>query len=473
MIAECFQLSLAIRLSIRVRTIKSATNMAPTDSAVPGMTAARPMSIRNETTPEQMSVITPVFTSTSSCATIPAIHASMNPSTVYTHSRMSSPQSIGCLPRPEAQCNKSLAPRRLTPAPYRRTVTRMSNPQLAAQFFVAAAVILAASRAVGWLGRFAWQPPVVGEMLAGLLLGPSLLGLLWPRAHAWLFPVELRPVIYTIAQAGLLLYMFLVGATFRLDMALARGKAAAAVSLAGIVAPFALGVVLATSMYGNKEIFVGGVTLIQAALYMGAAMSITAFPMLARIIEERGLVGTPIGVLALSAASIDDVLAWCVRAVVTASGGPGGAWIAGLEAVGGGIVYVAAVMFVLRPLLARALRPQDARGISPAALGLVLVLLFAGAWSTDAIGVHAVFGAFFFGLAIPPGVGGRLKSMLSPVTGGLLLPMFFVYSGVNTRVGLLRTWPLIGVAAIVLGAACIGKFFACAPAPRATGLRGR
>ncbi len=292
-------------------------------------------------------------------------------------------------------------------------------------------VILAACRAVGWLGKRVGQPQVVGEMVAGLLLGPSLLGLVLPRVQQWLFPADSRAIIYVCAQVGLVLYMFLMGATFRVDLALGRARAAAAVSLAGIVAPFALGAILAWGLHGNPELYPEGVTLAQAAMFMGASMSITAFPMLARIIEEQGLVGTQLGALALAAASLDDVLAWCALAVVMASGGSGGGgeggggggwWIAA-RAIGGGGVFVVVVFYVLRPLLKRLgegltnTKVDSVWPISPARLAVVLVLLFAAAWCTDAIGVHAVFGAFLLGLAMPRGeFAQRLHRMVGPVT---------------------------------------------------------
>jgi Kef-type K+ transport system membrane component KefB len=347
-------------------------------------------------------------------------------------------------------------------------------PQIAGHFFVQVVVVLAACRAVGWLGKRVGQPQVVGEMVAGLLLGPSLLGLVVPGVQQWLFPADSRAIIYVCAQVGLVLYMFLMGATFRVDLALGRAKAAAAVSLAGIVAPFALGTILAWGLHGDRELFPEGVTLAQAAMFMGAAMSITAFPMLARIIEEQGLAGTQLGALALAAASLDDVLAWCALAVVMASGGGGeGGWWIAVRAIGGGAVFVLVVLYVPRPLLKRLgegltnTKVDSVWPISPARLAVVLVLLFAAAWCTDAIGVHAVFGAFFFGLAMPRGeFGQRLHRMVGPVTTAFLLPMFFVCSGLNTRIGLIGTWQLAAVTVLVLVVACVGKFAACSLAAR-------
>jgi Kef-type K+ transport system membrane component KefB len=303
-----------------------------------------------------------------------------------------------------------------------------------------------------------------------------------PRVQQWLFPADSRAIIYVFAQVGLVLYMFLMGATFRVDLALGRARAAAAVSLAGIVAPFALGAILAWGLHGDRELFPEGVTLAQAAMFMGAAMSITAFPMLARIIEEQGLVGTQLGALALAAASLDDVLAWCALAVVMASGGGsgGGGWWIAVRAIGGGAVFVLVVLYVLRPMLRRLgegladAKVDSVWPISPARLAVVLVLLFAAAWCTDAIGVHAVFGAFLLGLAMPRGeFAQRLHRMVGPVTGALLLPMFFVYSGLNTRIGLIGTWQLAAIAVLVLVVACVGKFAACSLAARLSGVGSR
>ncbi len=344
----------------------------------------------------------------------------------------------------------------------------MTPFELSVRFFLQLAVVLVACRLVSAVARRVGQPPVVGEMIAGVLLGPSLLGLLLPEAQLWIFPLESRPVLFAGAQLGLALYMFCVGLEFRVDLVRTRWRSAAAISASGIVAPFALGCAVAAWLVGRDGYFAPGIGAASAMPYLGAAMAITAFPMLARIISERGLTGTPEGTLALAAGAIDDAAAWCVLALVLAglAGEPRGA----LWAVGGGAVFLL-LLRVARPLLARLgahwERGEDDRR---ATLGTVLVLLMVAAWFTDVIGLYAVFGAFFLGISMPRGpLGGHLRAALEPLTAKLLLPLFFVYSGLNTRIDLLSSAALWGVAALVFVAAVAGKAGACSLAARACG----
>jgi Kef-type K+ transport system membrane component KefB len=348
----------------------------------------------------------------------------------------------------------------------------MSPFEVSMRLFLAIAVILAACRAVGWLARFAGQPQVVAEMVAGLLLGPSLLGLVWPTGQAWLFPADLRPVIVSLSQVGIALYMFMVGLEFRADLFRERLRSAAAISVSGCVVPFALGGLLAWGLAGNATYFGAGVTTLQACLFMGAAMSITAFPMLARIIAETGMTGTRLGTVVLGAGAANDGIAWVVMAVVlgTFSADAGMA----VRAVVGGVLYVGLVLVVLRPVLRRLAAGRVGEGpqwpVGPARFSVVLILLTLGAWFTDTIGMHAVFGAFFLGVAMPRGPFVlHLQRMIGPITSGLLVPLFFVYSGLNTTVGVLNTWALWGMALVVLAAACVGKFVACAAAAKLSG----
>ncbi|MEY3475411.1 MAG: hypothetical protein RL087_1869, partial [Pseudomonadota bacterium] len=186
----------------------------------------------------------------------------------------------------------------------------MSPFDLSVLFFLQLAVILAVCRLSGWIFRHFGQPQVVSEMIAGVALGPSLLGWLAPGVSAALFPAESKPILFAVCQLGLVLYMFLIGVEFDFELIRSRVRSAAAVSLAGIAAPFALGMVIAWSLAGDTTLFSAQTTPVQAMLFMGAAMSITAFPMLARIIFEQGFARTPLGTLALAAGSIDDVMAW-------------------------------------------------------------------------------------------------------------------------------------------------------------------
>ena len=345
----------------------------------------------------------------------------------------------------------------------------MTNVDLSILFFLQLAVILAACRVVGALAPRVGQPPVVSEMVAGVLLGPSLFGALLPGWQAALFPAPSMTILFAVAQLGLAMYMFLVGVEFRADLIRQRARSALSVSVAGIVVPFLFGGLIALDVHADGTMFRETVTASQAVLYLGAAMSITAFPMLARIVHERGLSGTSLGTLALAAGSIDDAAAWSVLAVVLASFG--NAPMIAVAAIGGGILYTLAVLLGLRPALAPLARRVERSGaMSYPMLSFVLMLVMLGSWYTDRIGIYAVYGAFILGTAMPRGkFADELQRLMTPLTTGLLLPLFFVYSGLNTRIGLVDTWHLVGISALVLIAACVGKGVACWLAARLNG----
>src|SRR5688572_653725 len=198
-------------------------------------------------------------------------------------------------------------------------MAEMTDTQLAALFFLQVGVILLACRIVGWLGQKAGQPQVVGEMVAGFLLGPSLFGWLLPSAQAQLFPQPSLHILYVVSQLGLALYMFCVGLEFRADIMVRHARRAVGVAIAGIVVPFALGGLLAMALYERGGFFTEQVRPFHAVLFVGAAMSITAFPMLARIISERGISGTGVGTLSLAAGALNDAAAWIILALVVGS----------------------------------------------------------------------------------------------------------------------------------------------------------
>ncbi len=400
----------------------------------------------------------------------------------------------------------------------------MTNTDLAVQFFLQIAIILLACRIVGIIAARFGQPQVVAEMIAGVALGPSVFGLLLPQWQAALFPWDpsqqsrdTQSYLFPASQLGLALYMFIVGIEFRVDIVRQNLKSSIAVSVAGMVAPFALGAALAAFLFHNTELFPPRTTLREAMLFLGASMCITAFPMLARIIHFKGLTGTLMGTVAIGAGAIDDVTAWCLLALVLASfdGDPARA----SEAILGGVAFVAVVAGVIRPLLDRGqhwlLRPREQHQHSVATAGpasgqstgttaeltaeltdesehpdvaelsgpgelsdagvvVCLALMALGAWFTDLIQLHAVFGAFVVGAVMPRGPVTRgLIARIQPLAVALLLPLFFTYSGLNTRIGLLNTWYLWGMCLLVLAAAIIGKGVACYLAARATGLPHR
>ncbi|WP_442891946.1 cation:proton antiporter [Caulobacter sp. CCNWLY153] len=336
-------------------------------------------------------------------------------------------------------------------------------------FFLQMAVIVAACRAMGWVvKRFFDQPQVVGEMIAGVILGPSLFGLLAPDLQHMLFPKETKSILYVGAQLGVGLYMFLVGVGFRSDHFKANAKSAMAVSLSGMTAPFLVAILL-TPWLMSLNLFGKGVQPFQATLFMGAAISITAFPVLARIIQERGLTKTPLGSLSLSAGAIDDAGAWTVLAIVLASLG-GGAVVALKAIIGGGLF--ALFMLTLGPkLLAPLGRWAEREGkVTPTLLGVIVVLFMLSAWAMDAAGLHSVFGGFILGAAMPRGLLTReLKKQLEPFALALLVPMFFTFSGLNTQLTMVNSWALAGIALVILAGSIAAKGLACWAAARLTG----
>ena len=344
----------------------------------------------------------------------------------------------------------------------------MTSFDLSARFFLQLAVICAAGRLCSAVGRRFLQPPVVCEMVAGVLLGPSLFGWIAPGASAWIFPREAMPILFAASQLGLALYMFCVGLEFRPELLATGWRSSVSVSLAGIAAPLVLGAGLGAWSHAQPGFFAPEVLRWQAMLFAGAAMCITAFPMLARIIVERGLSGTRVGALALAAGACDDVAAWAMLAVLLAVL-KSDAGIA-LSAIGGGLLFTAAVFFVARPLARRLVARAGPAALGMDGLGAALLGLMIAAWITDSIRLYAVFGAFLFGLSLPRGEFARaVRERVEPVTTVLLLPTFFAYSGLNTRLGLLDSPALWAAAALVLLASTAGKGLACGLAARLGG----
>lgn len=339
----------------------------------------------------------------------------------------------------------------------------MSNSDLAIHFFLQLAVILGACRIVGFLARKIGQPQVVGEMIAGVLLGPSLFGLLLPTLQQQVFPKgPAMAILYASSQVGLVLYMFLIGVEFDTKLIRQRLRSAASVSLAGIITPLVLGSVLALMLTKQTGVFFSSKVIPwQAMLFMGAAISITAFPMLARIIFERGLAGTSLGTLALAAGATDDAISWCILALVLAVF-KNNASIAILAVVGGGLYAITVLTFGRRVLSYMGKMAERYEGINSSMLAFVLALVMFCAWFTDAIGIYAIFGGFILGIAMPRGTFARhLKNILEPIVTNFMLPLFFVYSGLNTRLGLVNSWALWGVTLLVLVISIFGKGTAC------------
>lgn len=356
----------------------------------------------------------------------------------------------------------------------------MNNHALAVQFFFQIAVILVACRIVGSIAKRFGQPQVVAEMITGVLLGPSLFGLLAPEWQAAIFPWDksqatrdTQSYLFPASQLGLALYMFIVGMEFRVDIVRENLKSSIAVSLAGMVLPFVLGAGLAWCFYYYTDLFPDQTSLMEAMLFLGASMCITAFPMLARIIHFKGLAGTKMGTVAIGAGAIDDAMAWCLLAVVLASFDQN--WTIAIQNIGGAAVYGVVALAIIRPLLSsfQSLMLSEGR-LTEAGLVIGLALMALGAWFTDMIGLHAVFGAFVMGAAMPRGAVNRdLIERIQPLAVALLLPLFFTYSGLNTKIGLLNSVELWGYCFAVLIAAVIGKGVGCWLAAWGTGVSNR
>ncbi len=336
-------------------------------------------------------------------------------------------------------------------------------------FFLQLTIILASCRAVGWLAKCLAQPAVVGEMIAGILLGPSLFGLFLPNWYDAIFPSESMPLLYALSQLGLTLYMFVIGLDFEIEHFRQHSRTAISVSLVGIIAPFILGGLTAVWLSSVGGFYPEKTPLFVAILFMGAAMGITAFPMLARIIVENNLSGTSIGTLSLTAGAINDVAAWCVLTLILSC--TSNDWTGPILAIGGGIVYTIVVLKILKPLL-RSLTTvaQNRNSIASGLLTLVLGIVMLGAYCTNAIGIHSVFGAFLIGCAMPRGIVCELlKKQIEPLTICLLVPLFFAYTGLKTRLDLVSSVWLVTVAMVVLVTASVGKGVACWAAARWTG----
>ncbi|WP_241481857.1 cation:proton antiporter [Rheinheimera mesophila] len=349
----------------------------------------------------------------------------------------------------------------------------MNSLEFVVTFVLQLAVILVAAQLFGYLARFIGQPKVVGEMIAGVVLGPSLFGLFWPDIQQQIFPADTMPVLYFGAQVGVGLYMFLVGLEFNTSLFKQQARSAIAVSLAGMLVPFTVAALLCVWLLDIPGLFAANISYGNAALFLGAAIAITAFPMLARIIYERGLSGTSLGALALAAGAIDDAAAWTVMAVVLASFG-GGALLA-VKAVVGGVAY-ATLMFTkvtgwLQPLADRI----ETKGEMSWGQFAFLLLLFAlSAYSMEWVGLHAVFGGFILGIAMPRGaIVEHLRKRLEKITIFVLLPMFFTYSGLKTQLTILADWDLMSIALVILAASVFAKGIACWAAARLTGSDNR
>ena len=352
-----------------------------------------------------------------------------------------------------------------------------SPQEIASTVFIDIAVIVLVARMMAALFRRLGQPAVVGEILAGLLLGPSLLGLFPGNPTEVLFPDDVRPYLTVIASLGLIIFMFIVGLELDTSLVRGQGRAAVTISISSVALPFVMGCGLALWLHSSHDVVSGlQVPLLPFALFIGVSMSITAFPVLARILSERRMLHTETGALALACAAVDDVLAWGLLALVLAVVGSSG--VGDLPAIAVKSVAFFVVMFYLvRPRLRALVARHAAAGrLTPDIFAVVLVGVLVCSFITDRIGIHAIFGAFIFG-AMMPRLDGRPLSQeilekIEQVTVLLLLPVFFITTGLNVDVHALGGRDLVEFAA-VLTVACVGKFVGAAAAARLVGVRPR
>jgi Kef-type K+ transport system membrane component KefB len=357
------------------------------------------------------------------------------------------------------------------------------------------AAVLVTGRLLGALLAKIRQPPVIGEVLAGIVLGPSLLGRFAPDVAAAILPPSIAPQLRVIAELSVILYMFIVGLDLRADLLRGRARGVVLTSNASILVPFALGLGLAVYLY--PRLSPPEVPFTSFALFMGVAMSITAFPVLARIVNDRGLAETPLGTLALACAAVDDVTAWCLLALIV--GIAQGRVESAVLVVAMTTFFAGLMLFVVRPLLARTLggsaspaRPVASSSRSPHVasaspsdvasafrrkdqFAIVLAGLLLSALAAERIGIHAIFGAFLFGAILPRGgpLPHALKDRMHDLVTILLLPAFFAFTGMRTEIGLVtgvNAWMVCGLIILV---ATLGKFGGTFAGARLNGMDAR
>ncbi|HVH29693.1 MAG TPA: cation:proton antiporter [Vicinamibacterales bacterium] len=341
---------------------------------------------------------------------------------------------------------------------------------VALHLLIALTAVVVVGRLLGRLFRSVGQPPVIGEVVGGVLLGPSLLGILAPDVYNFLLPPSIVSPLGIFAQLGVVLYMFLVG--LDLDSDLLRGQlhATVAISHASIVLPFVLGATLALYLY--PRVSTNDVAFSSFALFLGIAMSITAFPVLARILSDLGMSRSPLGVLALTCAAVDDVTAWCLLALVVgvAQAAAGRALVVTALT----LAFIGVMFTIVRPLVAR-LASQGNAEPTFGDFAVIIASLLVASTITEVIGVHAIFGAFLFGAVIPHDspLARRLTGVLERPVTILLLPAFFAFAGMRTEIGLLAGWSAWLTCALIVVVATAGKVGGTLMAGRATGLSWR
>ncbi len=333
--------------------------------------------------------------------------------------------------------------------------------------------IIIVARFFGWMFRKIGQPSVIGEMVAGIVLGPSLVGMYFPEFFQGLFPAASLGNLKFLSQIGLILFMFVIG--MELDLKALKNKAndAVVISHASIIFPFTLGIGLAYLIY--HQFAPTGIEFTSFALFLGIAMSITAFPVLARIVQERGIHKTKLGTIVITCAAADDITAWCILATVIAIV-KAGSFVSSLYVIGLAIAYVFLMLKVVRPFLERVGELKNSRqSLSKPVVAIFLLTLIISAYTTEVIGIHALFGAFMAGTIMPDNAKfrGIIIEKVEDVAVILLLPLFFVFTGLRTQIGLLNDPYLWKMTGLIIVVAVVGKFLGSALAAKFVGQNWR
>jgi Kef-type K+ transport system membrane component KefB len=365
----------------------------------------------------------------------------------------------------------------LSAVPVGSGLSRTSTPAVSGapdvlwHLLLALTAVVIAGQALGGLFRWIGQPPVIGQVVAGILLGPSLLGRVAPQAFLYVLPPRVAPFLGVLAQLGVILYMFLVGLELNPDLLRGQVRATASTSHASIALPFILGSTLALYLYPRFS--TANVPFTHFALFLGIAMSITAFPVLARILADRGMTQTKLGALALTCAAVDDVTAWCLLAFVVGvvHAAAESALIVGVLTAG----FIGLMFLLVRPLFERLARSPAGLQPTRGTLAIALTSMLASALATEAIGVHAIFGAFLLGAVIPhdSALARSLIQSLEDLVTVLILPALFAFTGMRTEIGLVSSGYEWSIVMLIVLVATLGKFGGTVVAARSSGLDWR
>jgi Kef-type K+ transport system membrane component KefB len=336
-------------------------------------------------------------------------------------------------------------------------------------FILQLIVIIAVSQVCGFLFSKIGQPRVMGEIIAGIVLGPSLVGAIFPDFTAFVFPAASLVNLQMLSQIGLVLFMFVIGMELDLNLIKTRARAAVYISNASIIIPYLMGVALSYFLY--KEYAPSHVPFYAFALFMGIAMSITAFPVLARVIKERQLTNTKLGTIAITCAAAGDITGWCILAFVIAIA-KAGSLSSSVYTIICAVIYVLFMLFIAKSLLKKlAGSSKDEKGLKSSTMAIVFMVMLLSAYCSEVIGIHALFGAFLAGVIMPEEWNFRKQIIdkIEDVALVLLLPLFFVFTGLRTQIGLLNDSSLWGVCITIIIVAIVGKFGGSAVAARIKG----